>query len=109
MKPLATVGFGWGSPLVEILDANGNIISFGSDGNLYDGAGNFRFYSAPGTANSVNEYSTLSYNGRGDLTDDTQGFHYGYDALDRLISITPDYAWITATSQKRRNGTAPIK
>ena len=55
----------------------------------YDDAGNFTNNSAMGTANNVNEYSNFTYNSRHDLTDDGT-YSYGYDALNRLISVTPD-------------------
>jgi hypothetical protein len=61
----------------------------------YDGAGNWTNGvanvngAALGTPNNVNEMSGLTYNTRGDQTNDGV-FAYGYDALDRLISITPD-------------------
>jgi RHS repeat-associated protein len=55
----------------------------------YDGAGNFKNNATLGAANNVNEYANLSYNRRGDLTNDGT-YAYGYDALDRLISVTPD-------------------
>lgn len=55
----------------------------------YDGVGNFKDNPTLGAANSVNEYSNISYNPRHDLTND--GVEpYGYDALDRLTSVTPD-------------------
>jgi hypothetical protein len=55
----------------------------------YDGAGNFKNNATLGAANNVKEYANLSYNRRGDLTNDGT-YAYGYDALDRLISVTPD-------------------
>jgi YD repeat-containing protein len=60
-----------------------------SDSYSYDGAGNFTGNSALGTANSVNEYSNLTYNGRGDLTNNGT-YTMSYDAEDRLISVRPD-------------------
>ena len=55
----------------------------------YDAAGNFTNNASLGTANNVDEYSAFTYNSRHDLTDDGT-YTYGYDALNRLISVTPD-------------------
>jgi hypothetical protein len=71
--------------LTQVKDANGNVLYSYN----YDGVGNFKNNPALGSANSVNEYANLTYNLRHDLTNDGQ-FAYGYDALDRLVSVTPD-------------------
>jgi len=63
----------------------------------FDNAGN-RAGTSLGTANSVNEYSGLHYNGRGDLVDDGTN-SYGYDGLNRLISVTPDAAVAGSTEE----------
>jgi hypothetical protein len=64
----------------------------------YDGIGN-RAGTSLGTPNLVNEYSNLSYNQRGNLTSDGT-YKYGYDALDRLISITPISPTGTSTQEQ---------
>jgi hypothetical protein len=64
----------------------------------YDGVGN-RTGTSLGSANLVNEYSNLTYNQRGDLTSDGT-YKYGYDALDRLISITPISPTGTSTQEQ---------
>jgi len=46
------------------LTDNANVYNYS-----YDGVGN-RTNTALGTANSLNQYSNLSYNARGDVTDD---------------------------------------
>lgn len=52
----------------------------------YDGVGN---ETDIGSLNSVNQYTSFSYNARGDLTDDgTQT--YTFDLKDRLTAVTPD-------------------
>jgi RHS repeat-associated protein len=66
----------------------------------YDGVGN-RTGTALGTANSVNEYSSITYNSRHDETNDGT-FAYGWDALDRLISVTPNHP--AAGSQQEQMG-----
>jgi hypothetical protein len=70
--------------LTLVQDGSGNVLyNYG-----YDGTGNFAGTDL-GDANSVNEYSNLTYNARHDLTNDGT-YAYGYDALDRLTSVTPD-------------------
>jgi hypothetical protein len=61
----------------------------GSVTNTYafDGVGNF-IGTSLGSANPLNQYSNLTYNGRGDVTNDGR-YSYTYDANDRMISITP--------------------
>jgi YD repeat-containing protein len=71
--------------LTQVTDGDGNVLyNYG-----YDASGNFTGNASLGSINSVNEYSNLTYNQRGDLTNDGT-YTYGYDALDRLISVTPD-------------------
>src|SRR6185312_2368707 len=70
--------------LTGVLDANNSNASLYSYG--YDNVGN---RTNLGTPNSVNEYASFTYNARHDLTNDGT-FTYGYDAEDRLISVTPD-------------------
>jgi YD repeat-containing protein len=53
----------------------------------FDNVGN-RTGTSLGTVNSVNEYSGLTYNQRGDVTGDGTNA-YGYDAQDRMISVMP--------------------
>ena len=72
--------------LTQVTDGNGNVLY----GFSYDGAGNFTSNGSLGSVNSVNEYSNLTYNLRHDLTNDGN-YTYGYDAMDRLISVTPNY------------------
>lgn len=53
----------------------------------FDNAGNFT--GTPlGAANNLNQYPTLTYNSRGDVTDDGT-YAYAYDANDRLVRVTP--------------------
>ncbi len=52
----------------------------------YDGVGN-RTNTTFGTLNSLNQYSTFTYNSRGDLTDDGT-FTYTWNAKDRLTAVT---------------------
>jgi YD repeat-containing protein len=54
----------------------------------YDGVGNF-IDPALGDVNTLNQYAALSYNLRGDVTNDAT-YAYTYDANDRMISVTPD-------------------
>jgi len=54
----------------------------------YDGVGNF-VDPALGDVNTLNQYAALSYNLRGDVTNDSI-YAYTYDANDRMISVTPD-------------------
>jgi len=54
----------------------------------FDNVGNFTGNSTLGTASNVNQYSGLTYNSRGDVTDDGT-YAYSYDANDRLIVVTP--------------------
>jgi len=56
-------------------------------GYALDNIGN-RTGTSLGTANSVNDYSNLTYNSRHDLIDDGTNA-YGWDAQDRLISVIP--------------------
>ena len=72
--------------LTQVKDGNGNVLYTYS----YDGVGNFTSNGSLGSVNSVNEYSNLTYNARHDLTNDGN-YTYEYDALDRLISVTPNY------------------
>lgn len=69
--------------LTEVTD-NGNV----TETYAYDGVGNF-IDPALGDANSLNQYASLSYNLRGDVTNDGT-YAYTYDANDRMISVTPD-------------------
>jgi len=77
--------------LTSVTDTNNTPVASYS----FDGAGNFvntAFNTSLGTANIVNQYSNLTYNSRGDVTTDvtTSGtYSLGWDAADRLISITP--------------------
>jgi len=68
-----------------------------------DGVGNFTSNNGItlnlGAPNSVNEYSNLTYNGRGDLTNDGID-SYTYDALDRLIQVTPDNPALAGTQEQ---------
>jgi RHS repeat-associated protein len=68
--------------LTAVLDANTNASLYGYS---FDNVGN---RTNLGTPNSVNEYAGFTYNARHDLTSDGT-FNYGYDAEDRLISVTP--------------------
>jgi YD repeat-containing protein len=70
--------------LTEVTD-NGSV----TNSYAYDGVGNFENDSTLGSANPLNQYSNLTYNGRGDVTNDGT-YSYTYDANDRMISITPD-------------------
>lgn len=67
-----------------------------SQSYTYDGVGNITNLGL-GSVNSLNQYSSLTYNTRGDLTNDGTNA-YGYDPEDRLNSVTPDNP--TAASQK---------
>jgi YD repeat-containing protein len=69
--------------LTQVKDSAGNVLYSYS----YDGVGN-QTGTALGTANDLNQYSALSYNARGDVTDDGT-YAYTYDANDRMISVTP--------------------
>lgn len=53
----------------------------------YDGVGNFEGTSL-GSVNRLNQYANLTYNARGDVTNDGT-YAYTYDANDRMISVTP--------------------
>ena len=55
----------------------------------FDGVGNFINDPALGDANTLNQYARLSYNLRGDVTNDGT-YAYAYDANDRMASVTPD-------------------
>ncbi|HSZ55715.1 MAG TPA: hypothetical protein VK797_08650 [Tepidisphaeraceae bacterium] len=76
-----------------------NSYSYDNVGNWTNGVANST--GTPlGTFNSVNEASALSYNGRGDTTNDGQ-FAYGYDAMDRLTNITPDNPQATGVNSTK--------
>ena len=74
-----------GDALVEVDD---NLSGLTLDHYAYDGAGN-QTGTGLGTPNTLNQYSTLFYNSRGDVTGDGT-YTYGWDANDRLISVTPN-------------------
>ena len=71
-----------GDALTNVTD-NGN----GAYTYNFDGVGNITNNNL-GTLSSVNEYSGLTYNRRGDVTDDGT-YAYAYDPNDRLIQVTP--------------------
>ena len=73
-----------GDALVEVDD---NLSGLTLDHYAYDGAGN-QTGTGLGTPNTLNQYSVLMYNGRGDVSNDGT-YSFGYDANDRLISIAP--------------------
>jgi RHS repeat-associated protein len=54
----------------------------------YDGSGN-RIDSSLGTPNSINEYPNLSYDGRGDETNNGT-LAFTWDAQGHLVAVTPD-------------------
>jgi RHS repeat-associated protein len=80
--------------LTQVTDGNGNVLyNYG-----YDGVGN-RSGTGYGTANSVNEYSNITYNQRGDETDDGSE-HFAWDAEDRLIGEAPDHPGDGSTEEQ---------
>ena len=60
----------------------------------YDAIGN---RTDAGSVNTMNQYASFHYNGRGDVTDDGT-YSYTWDAKDRLIAVEPDSP--NAQSQK---------
>lgn len=84
--------------LTNATDFNTHTASTSTYAYNYDYVGN-RTGTSLGTANLVNEYSSITYNSRHDETNDGT-FAYGWDALDRLISVTPDHP-ATASQQEQ--------
>ena len=69
--------------LTTVKDSHGNVLYSYS----YDGVGNFTG-SSLGTASTLNQYSSNTYNSRGDVTDNGT-YTFAWDASDRPISVTP--------------------
>ena len=64
------------------------------DHYTYDSAGN-RTDLGLGDVNALNEYASLPYNDRGDVTDDGS-FTFGWNAKDELISVMADGEAVTS-------------
>jgi len=67
-----------------------------SDAWSYDGVGNRTGFAGGVSSAGMNQYVNFQYNQRGDCTNDGI-YAYGWDALDRLSSVTPDAAGAGST------------
>ena len=90
-----TYGYDNAQELNSVTDTNTGASIFSAG---YDGAGN-PTGTAYGVANGMNQFANITYNARGDETDDGT-LSYGWNAQDQLISETPDHPTTGSTEEE---------